>query len=437
MRLIPIVPIIILAAFAGTAYPQEGIQQVTEHWSPYPYPTDFPPGSRVYIIVSGDTLWDIAGRTYANHLVWPQIHAANQYITNPHLIYPGDPLILPEIAIAEAGRVTERPQPQPTAEEAAAQPEQPETAGAEEATPPEGERPEAAAQPEVLPTVGAQAVFATEPRPSRQYYPALRDLDLYCSSTVYPKVPDTDIWIIGVEFKGQMEVDRFDIVYLNQGRDRLKAGDLFQAADKLVPVDHPYTKKRIGYAYQEVGIVQVILASKNYAVAEVLYSCDGLSVGALLIPFEQRTNPMSKLRSVLPKLEQYLPLPDGPYGAVVFINYIGMEAMAEDTVNIDLGSRDGLKTGDRFLVVRERWFKTSPKRRFLEIPSKDYLGNNKDVVNGLKRKVAVRRVIAEAVVFKILDSTASLKITYAVDFLNIGDRVIPIKQVEQYHASVQ
>ena len=30
--------------------------QVVEHWSPYDYPTTFPPGARGYIIISGDTL---------------------------------------------------------------------------------------------------------------------------------------------------------------------------------------------------------------------------------------------------------------------------------------------------------------------------------------------------------------------------------------------
>jgi len=47
-----------------------------------------------YLVVEGDTLWDIASMFLNDAWMWPDIWHVNPDIENPHLIYPGDEIFL-------------------------------------------------------------------------------------------------------------------------------------------------------------------------------------------------------------------------------------------------------------------------------------------------------------------------------------------------------
>lgn len=55
---------------------------------------DLAPAPEVYVVHDGDTLWDVSDKFFRNPFYWPKLWEENDYISNPHVLMPGDALQL-------------------------------------------------------------------------------------------------------------------------------------------------------------------------------------------------------------------------------------------------------------------------------------------------------------------------------------------------------
>lgn len=111
----------LLAACASTPKPKPAPAPAPPPAAEQPAPPPVvvqPQAPKRYVVKKGDTLWGIASMYLADPWRWPDIWYANPAIKNPHLIYPGDVLLLgyvngkPTITVQRNGQtVAETPAP--------------------------------------------------------------------------------------------------------------------------------------------------------------------------------------------------------------------------------------------------------------------------------------------------------------------------------------
>jgi LysM domain len=291
----------------------KGPATVPRHWSKYQCPNDIPEGATYYIVVKGDTLWDISKRFLRNPYLWPQIWNANRCITDAHWIYPGDALIIPEI-----GLVTDRA----------------------------GEGAGVGIEDEGL---------GREPEPSGPVadplIPAIEETALQCAHYVVDDREDESLVLAGTEEGSSKNAfgDR-DILYLNKGSNSgVKAGDVYSLHHVAYTVKHPDTNRTIGTKIEITGWARVILVQENTATVTVEQACMDVHLGDYLKPFEKLPIPLIA-RHAPP--DRMTPPTGRTTGTVVDIAEDAMIAGERQLVTLNIGTANGVAPGNVFTVYK-------------------------------------------------------------------------------------
>jgi len=306
-----------------TPIPADAIK-VEAHASKWDYPKELkvPDGSRTHLVQKGDTLWDLAGKNLGNPYAWPQIWELNQWIKDPHWIYPGDPLI---IDLARAVATAE------TVPEVVANllPDQRHVAAGTVRRPELGFSFQDFIQLPFIVPEGAEAHFK--------------------GSGAFT--------ITGNKREDRQYLGEGEPIYLNGGANQgVKVGDRFLilhiVARKLM---HPtIAKKNLGDVVQQTGVVRVTSAQPNGSVAVIERSLDSVQVGDHLEKFVEPANIPSQLRTDITEPVKIA----SDAGMVVYTRDSRYLTAGGDMIIIDKGSNDGLKVGDVLLAARVRSFST-------------------------------------------------------------------------------
>lgn len=379
--------------------PPTNLKKVGDHWTPYdpPDPESFPEGAHIHIIVPHDTLWDLANTHFGNPYLWPQIWNENRYILDSHWIYPGDPVLLP---------------PKPTV--------------VSEIVPAEGQGEAPTPAPEEEPVAPAQVAETApddqSPEAPASEGPVADHTDVYCTGEIRADYKKTDLYIANEEQEGKISLNSGDLVYLNGGRDknRVQAGAEFLIVSKEAEVFHPVTDKWLGTYVRRLGQVKVLVVQDHTAIAEITESCgDRIEVGFELEPYRELQVPANR-QVPFSQLEVE---PSGKAnGFVVHLQDNITRAYTGKIVDVDLGSRDGLKPGDILLVYLPNVPPTERRASF------NYKWGNRRFQSPQLRTddshlLYPRKPIGQLMVLTTAEKTSTTKILHSIREIEVGTRV--------------
>jgi len=266
-----------------------------------------------YTVQTGDTLWDISRTFLGNPDYWPRLWSINDYITNPHWIYPGNRIAFRMGTDVEPPavdlQVTEPELTQPGALSF--------------------EYPESQCGPDVR---------FTRTLPSNKYDAIgfLADSD--------------DVEVYGKVYKarsGHFWLSQGNLIYMKMDdADAYDCGDtvsVFRRTEKTVrdPNEH---KTKYGSAYRLVGEARVVHRVGDIVAAVVRNSYTEIQRGDLVGP----------LMPVQVELE--VRQPDGHMAGHVIGRPTDENILVStgETVFLDVGRSDGARVGDSFYTVEQR-----------------------------------------------------------------------------------
>jgi hypothetical protein len=201
----------------------------------------------VYTIKKGDTLWDISDRFLKDPYQWPKLWERNPYITNPHWIYPGNPVNLSS--------------------------EEPKKAAEEKAEVPK----EVAKKVEPLPEVKELKPVESKP----PYYPEGREAG-FMGDLNYRGVGTVIESVVG---KNLLADD--DLIYIAfKTKEPVMIGDKFTVYH---PADYflrdPATGKKIGRKFNVAGNIEIIDQYGNFHTAKITECFWAVQRGDIVGPY--------------------------------------------------------------------------------------------------------------------------------------------------------
>ncbi len=269
-----------------------------------------------YSIQSGDTLWDICQKLLDNPWYWPKLWSLNEYITNPHEIYPGSRLVF------FPGSETAPPKMEVMTE------------GAQAAVPASAPAALTSASPAAP---GKELASASIPKSERLIEIKLRDLSFISEKELKEAGEVTH----SGETKAELTDGDHAFLKFERGQ-KTGVGDQFSVIKIIKKVSDPDTSfGSLGWIVRKAAVLKVIAIHKNAVEALVTDCDDSFTRGAKIIPF------VSPIRKIKPH-----PILKEMNGQIVDAENQQYLIGDSDFVYVNLGKKQGLDDGSQLFVVR-------------------------------------------------------------------------------------
>ncbi len=287
-----------------------------------------------YTIRKGDTLWDISQRFLKDPLKWRKIWRWNPFITNPHLIYPGE-----TIRLAPPERIEKIQE-------------------VEEVVKPQQIREKKKVTPKVL----------TISRPEFKRTGFISEEEFRGSGV-----------IIGSK-EGNITLGEGDEVYVSLA-EGVRVGKRYLIVEPLKEVKHPRTGKRMGYMVEPVGVLRVTAQGKETYIGRIERSYREIFKGARLTTFEPPIKEVP-IREKAPFVE----------ATIVAALEDKITLGKRDIIYIDKGASDGLEVGNILYIYREMERVYDPLKKRKVAPPPVYAG--KGILIDVQGKVSALYILS-------------------------------------------
>ncbi len=246
----------------------------------------------IYVIQKGDTLWGLSERFMNDPFYWPNLWSKNQFVTNPHLIFPGQKvrfrdghleIVEPETAVQKAAPVAE-------------------------------------------PEVAKEQKFSVRGN----------------EGWLMENGINADGMVIAGQH-GRLILGEEDTAYTDIGTDHKgEDGKKYTILRKSDLIRHPVTRIDLGYKVMPLGVLQITHATKLNSRAIITSSFKEVEPGDLLVPYKPLKRKEVGLKATTKDL----------HGYIVESGNGNNTLAAGDVVYLDLGKAQGAEEGNMLYIIR-------------------------------------------------------------------------------------